>query len=447
MFKEILITVGTQFLVGVCGFATSILLARTLGSTGMGEYSLVMTTLGLLLLCGNLGLGAANIYLAGRNRTSIAGLIVNSCVVSLISGLVMIGGFWMVGPWVFTNLLREVDPLYLWIGLAAIPFFLGRVLFQSILRGMQRILAWNVVVLTNSILLLCLMALVVGVGSGGVLGAMIVQTLVAVMVSGGLLIGLVRSVRVRWAIQPNTLKQSLLYGVRVQTSNVINFFNYRLNFYLLAVFLSVREVGHYAVAFALIQPVMLIPTATQYVLFPRISSADEEEATKLMPRLIRIMVLLMLGIVLVGILLSRPLILGFYGAEYSAAVIPLRILLLSCVISGVNSALSAYNSGRGKPEIAVYASVVGLGLTVLFGFLLVPRYGLMGAAMASTIAYSGLGLVELVGYLWLSGNGVLESLIFRKDDLHFVWSEFVGVWTATGTSSSPSDSETQGPTG
>jgi O-antigen/teichoic acid export membrane protein len=213
------------------------------------------------------------------------------------------------------------------------------------------------------------------------------------------------------------LRESLGYGAQIQASNILNFGNYRLSFYLLNVFISIREVGQYSVALTLLQPVLLISTAVQYVLFPKVSLADAAAANVLMPRLLRQMTWAMLSAFALLALVSRPLVLICYGAEYAGSVRPLQVLILGGIFLSLATILSAYNCGRGRPEIPIYSSGLALALTAGLGWWLIPRYGMLGAAWTSVGACAGLMAVELLGYLRLSGNRMSESLLMTSADV------------------------------
>src|SRR5438094_10032680 len=59
---------------------------------------------------------------------------------------------------------------------------------------------------------------------------------------------------------------------------------------------------------------------------------------------------------------------------------------------GVDGVLNGFYVGTGRPEFNAYAAVVGLVITLAGDLTLITRYGLMGAAVTSAVAYTAKGL-------------------------------------------------------
>jgi O-antigen/teichoic acid export membrane protein len=417
LIQDMSTTLATRVAVLLLGFATNVFVARTLGSAGMGEYVLIMTTLGFMVLVGSVGLDSSNVYLAGQQKYSAEELAFNSLWVAFISGFALAILFMAVRHWAFGTVLQNVRPMSIVLGLIAIPMMLTRNFLQAILRGKNWITIWNGTVLANSSLLLVLLIVFLrGLGLG-VDGAIAAQIMVAGVISAVLTLLLFWNSRLSWRIQEGALRDGVGYGLKILASNAMNFFNLYLNCYLLNMFLSTSEVGTYAVAVALVQPVLMIPTAIQYVLFPRVSASEISQAARWMSRLLRQSVLLMAGICLGLLLCSAWLVSWFYGPEYAASTLTLQLLIPGSFMASISSVLSGYNCGRGRPDIDIYAAGAALGVTVTLGLWLVPQYGLVGAGLTSSAAFSILAIVQFLAYLRVSGNGVVDSVFVRRDDI------------------------------
>jgi O-antigen/teichoic acid export membrane protein len=100
------------------------------------------------------------------------------------------------------------------------------------------------------------------------------------------------------------------------------------------------------------------------------------------------------------VLLARPIVELLYGSRFDAAVGPARLLVLGMLLGGAAGVASGYLYGRGRPGLNSWALGLGLVLTVVLDLLLIPRYGAMGAAFASTATY-------------LLADGALITLLLR----------------------------------
>ena len=424
--QDISATLATRVIVLFISFFTNVFVANSLGAESLGAFSLVMTTVGWLILCSSFGLDASNVYFAGQKRLTTAVLVANSLWVALLGGALASVLFLSVQHWAFETILEGVEPTWLFVGLFALPLMAARNSLQGILRGRNQILEWNGTVLANAALILLLLLILLKGAGLGVLGAVSTHLIVAVLMTLVLVVILSRSSKLSFAVHWQGMKESLGYGLKIQSSNVINFFNYYLNYYLLNIFLSTVEVGQYSVAVALSQPLMIIPVAIQYVLLPKVSITQASEAKIWMPLLFRLTVFLMLSMLCVFFLISPLVIAWFYGDEYAASLLPLRLLIPGFLFLSIGTVASGYNCGSGRPEISIYASGLALVTTITLGLWLIPAYGLAAAGLTSAVAYFVLACIEFSGYLRLSGNGTVESLIIRGEDIRFT---FNSLWS------------------
>ena len=98
------------------------------------------------------------------------------------------------------------------------------------------------------------------------------------------------------------------------------------------------------------------------------------------------------------------------------ALVPLWLLLPGIVFMAAAKVISSYLSGIGKPIYTTYIAGGAVIVTVALDLLLIPPYGISGAAIASTITYTGTAIASV----WLlkaeSGAGWLEALVVKRED-------------------------------
>ena len=87
MFKKILNTFGTKMLAAVLNFVIAIIISQTLGDTGSGTQSLVLTSITFILIFSEIVCGASIIYLAPRH--SFKKILVASVIWSALIAVVM----------------------------------------------------------------------------------------------------------------------------------------------------------------------------------------------------------------------------------------------------------------------------------------------------------------------------------------------------------------------
>lgn len=87
-----------------------------------------------------------------------------------------------------------------------------------------------------------------------------------------------------------------------------------------------------------------------------------------------------------GAALGAPLVLRLFGPGFEAGAAPLAILCLGLVVRGIFGPASLVLSMRDKPAASLPAVFGGVASLIVFNLLLVPRFGLMGAAVAALSA-------------------------------------------------------------
>jgi O-antigen/teichoic acid export membrane protein len=88
---------------------------------------------------------------------------------------------------------------------------------------------------------------------------------------------------------------------------------------------------------------------------------------------------------------SRSLLRLFYSAQYDQAATPLSILMVGLAAIAFFLLLANIVSGAGRAKVALFVTIIMLVLSPIFGWALIPNFGLIGAAWQTTIA----GLIGL----------------------------------------------------
>ena len=213
------------------------------------------------------------------------------------------------------------------------------------------------------------------------------------------------------------LKEQLRYGVQGQMANMAALFNYRVDQFLVAAFVSRAGVGHYTVAVGLSESVWWISSAVSLVMLPRLTAMSEEGAQEVTPLVCRntLFVSLVAGLGLVAV--SPVAIRVLFGSQYYPdALLPLILLMPGIVAASATRVLGSYLFSQGKIIYITYATVIALGLDVLLDLVFVPLWNVNGAAAMSSVAYVCALIATLYWYRRVSGGSIREALIWRPSD-------------------------------
>lgn len=416
--KDTLVTLGSRGMSLVLGMLISILIARGLGPDGKGIYTLVALFPNLLLTLVNLGIGPATIFHTAQKIYPLPRVLGSNLVLSTLLGA--IGILVGVSSIIFFpgRVFPSVPPTYLLIALLLVPADLfWRQSGNSILLGAQEVVAFNAITVLYDLLFLVGIAFAVAVHSGalGVLVASIIASLTLSVVTFVKVYCVAGGV----VFRPDReyVEATFGYGAQVYLGNVMSFLNYRIEIFLLGMFLPAASTGFYSVAVGMAEKLWLISQSAATVIFPMVSSEEDEVHRKAFTPLVSRTVLLVtaLGAILV-FALAQPLVMIAYGKEYQSTINLLRILLGGVVFLSASRILANDIAGRGQPMLNTYVGVFGLIAQVVLNLILIPRYGAVGSAWTTTIVYGLVFVLRLGLYTRLSGNTLAQVILPQRMD-------------------------------
>lgn len=181
----------------------------------------------------------------------------------------------------------------------------------------------------------------------------------------------------------------------------------KLDVFMLASFTTPEQVSYYDIASKVIKPILMVVSAYAQVLNPQFASIKKSEMKHRITIIVKfigiISVLIVVAIIMVG-----PVINIVFGNKYNNSILPAQMLLFAIIFYvwtvPFNSALYALN----KPYIFTLAAFIGLIVTGIGNYLLLGKYGVIGAAF-TYIAAQVVGLiVALLSYI----------IIVRKEVYH-----------------------------
>jgi len=407
---------------GAIGFVLSIasgmIVARVLGAEGNGTAVLLLLIPNTIAWFINLGVGWANGYLVGSKKHTPQTLVGNSLslvvIVSLLTGTVG----WIAMPF-FQPFLSgsNIDRSMLTLAFLIVPLALLEICLEGLLLGLERIAQLSLVTISRFSSLLALnvvLVLVLRLGVRGVLLSAIAAPGICVVVYAYFLR---HDVRIRPGFNLKALKAALAFGIQGHVGNVLHFLNLRLDVFIVSFLAGIRSVGLYAVATALAELLTYFSTAFSFVLFTRTASSDAETASRFTPGVARLSAFITIMAAVGLFLVSRPLITLFYSEEFSPSLHPLWILLPGMVSLGYAGVIYSDLGGRGKPYYSTYGALVSLFVTVGLDCLLIPRWDIVGAALASSVAYTTNAAMAVYFYHRVTGTGPADLLLVRKGDI------------------------------
>ncbi len=425
--RRVVFTYAVRFLLIPVGLGISVVNARWLGAESLGLFATIGAVLGLAAQVGNLGISVAATRYVAEDPRRCRGLVSNARWTGLVLGLVAIGalaGLHALAPTMFGALPLSL----LMIAAIALPFGFAGTQFQALLLGLERVRAFNLMEGANRVALLAgtvLVLVVLGLG----LRELVILTAVLALLQFVVYHAFFGLDAGQLAPDLPLLRRMARFSGRVYVGNLLQFLVLRVDLLLLNALRGPAEAGVYSIAVRPSDFLMMMPAIAGALLVPRVASgrdARSEHFTALVCRHTAALI----GLALVGLGgTAYWLVPLLWGGEYAGAVPALWILLPGVFAIALLGILANDLIGRDYPlEIVRHwsiACVLNLGLNAWW----IPEHGLIGAALASTIAY--VLAFTLVARTWLRrfpGIGWRRLVMLDRDDLRALRGRLMRVW-------------------
>ena len=155
----------------------------------------------------------------------------------------------------------------------------------------------------------------------------------------------------------------------------------------------------YRVAQNLLSPAQTISTATGQMFAPRIAAEDARGDHKTLGRGLKRVtywnIALSLPIFLVLLMLPGPL-LALFGPRYEHGATALAILAAGQLFNAATGPLGQVINMSGRPYITMSNNAAVAALNIVGCVILIPRYGITGAACSTTVSVTLVNLIKLV---------------------------------------------------
>jgi O-antigen/teichoic acid export membrane protein len=388
---------GTRLLVVAVTFATAVVLARELGPSGRGFYAVAAAVGAIGVQFSNLGLHLSNTYYVAKDRALLPALIGNTLTVVFVACVVTV--FTGVGL-VFWPKLSPVHGTLLILALASVPVGLAYLLIQGLLLGVSEVRAYNQIECGSKLLVLALICIPALVHLGTVelfFGLALLSALL------GFLWALLRLRRV--STEPHELslavfRQSINTGINAYMILFFGFLVLRIDLLMVKHMLGATEAGYYSISQVLAENTMMFPVVLGSLLFTRLSALKgREEKLQLANKAVLAAAALMLPAVVIGALAAEPIISIAFGRSFLPAVTPFVWLMPGTYFLGIETVMVQLLNSEGFPSVIVVAWIADTIINVGLNLWAIPRYGITGASIVSSVCYF-LMFVIVLAVVW-----------------------------------------------
>jgi O-antigen/teichoic acid export membrane protein len=197
----------------------------------------------------------------------------------------------------------------------------------------------------------------------------------------------------------------LRFGGWVSLSQVISPLLIYVDRVFIASWVSLGAVTLYTVPFEAIARLRIIPTSLMGTVYPAFSERggdrDKQHLDRLYERSVRYLLLLLVPGILYLLVLGHDLFRIWMGATFAQQVSTvLSILVLGILTNSLAQVPASLLQALGRPDLTGKFHLLELPVHIALCGLLIPRWGIAGAALATTIRFS----LDCVLLFWTAGK-------------------------------------------
>ena len=373
----------------------NIVLARSLGPGDYGLITLGLSVIGLITSLAILGLPQGIIiyiasYKSKEDNKSINSVISSSLAISLILAIVLTVISFIFAEKIAVNIFHNSDLiLVLKIFSFLIPLEVLVTHLESFVKGFRRIKYFVLVrqIIENSIKFgLTALALFLGFKVAGVVGVIIITSFISCIL---LLFFLYKKIFKFSIVKPDKIKMLLTFSLPLLLGQILITFTGWMDTLFLGYLKTTTDVGIYNIALSTSNLISVIPHAFFVLFLPMIIElyTKSQNITNLYHTVAKWIFFINLPILAILLIFPKQIITILFGSAYESGFLVLAILSISFIIFNYSLTSREVLLMLKKTKLIFLNTIVVFALNLILNLILIPKYGIYGAAIATGISY------------------------------------------------------------
>ena len=379
------------------GFFNKAIIARYFATAEYGVFNLALTVFSISLVIATLGFGSSlprEVAIYKEKKPSQLWDLVSTAITILIFNGVLLALFLIIGANSAAQIFHDVrleEPLE--IIAFALPFSALTAGIVAISRGFGRVrekVYFQNIFYPMAFFVFILIGTLLGFGFSYIFFA---YTVAQVLTLIFLLFDVIRIKLIKFKIVfiPSLGKELVIFSLPLMLTGILAFIMTRTDTLMLGYYLNSEIVGIYNAAAPLANMLPIFLNSTGFLYMPIASQLYAQEKLREMGRVYQILTkwvfLLTLPAFAVMFLFPEAVINFFFGTKYLGASKALQILALGFMFHTFLGLNGLSLTVIGEPKLNLIGNSLAATLNVILNILLIPAYGLEGAAVATAVSY------------------------------------------------------------
>ena len=406
----------------VIAIISSIIINRGLGPEGRGLYGLLLSSLNFLMAFSQFGVPEALLFQSSKIKKKYASFCYNNILVTV--AVTVLSAFLLktLIPFIKDTILSGGHESFIWLTFIILPFNLIFIFFTRLLQLDGQLLLYNSLHLARKIINLFVIVfcfyLLGSTAKSAILG-IVITIIISVFITLGFSWKMIRT---NFVFDYLLLKETMINGMKVHWGMINHTIGIHAATFILNFYLDLESVGIFSVAMALSGFLLVIPESIRTALQSSIISVVEKNKEPLFftKKVIRHIVLLLLVFNIIIIIFGPHFIIIMYGNDFSSVYYPLLILIFGILFQAIGQLISSQLTIDGHLNWTSLSATLGVISSLIGAWLIIPIYGLHGAAISVLINHFIHFLFLFILYKKKYNAGVFEFIPTRIDIMFYV---------------------------
>jgi O-antigen/teichoic acid export membrane protein len=395
--KNVTSNVITQFLKLLFGIGVSVIIARGLGPEGKGVIAFTLMIISLVAGYGHLGIfNAHEFFFSQKTKFKEEDVLRNNITFGFLISFFWIFIIILLSPILLKELIQKLGGPFIFVSvLFTIPILmigpkLGSTLFVR-----------NKVLLQNKILLLVKLFSLLVISFFFLIKKLNIKSYLLIYFFIELLLLLIYFFNLRipfkFYLNKILLKKEANFGFQLFLAALFITLTYRVDIFFIQYFLSFKEVGIYSIGVGIAEKAWLIPVSIGSVLYAKLLNLKSEKKSKSLTYLTTKFSFFVCFLLILPLICLAPFLVKIlYGSAYFGSAVIIQLLLPGILFAVMGKVMYSHYVAKGKPLIHTLITFFCFLFNLILNLILIPRFGIIGASLASTFSYIGYGLIYLL---------------------------------------------------
>lgn len=210
--------------------------------------------------------------------------------------------------------------------------------------------------------------------------------------------------------------------------SIATFLNKRVDVWFVEFYYGFRALGLYGLATQITNFLLEFMLPLNFVLLPYLTKYEELKGQKMFFQLFRISVFVLLFMIAAVWIFAPVFIPLFFGENFVSSIDAIRILSISVCFYLMRNFLFTFNKAYDRQKFSLRAAWLGVCVTIVLDFVLIPKYGIIGAASAAVLANGFTFCYVLFTLIPILRIPIRGLFLMKKEDYMFVKSLFETMW-------------------